>query len=89
MADLFPTLVYTLCFLTSSLCAALLGRMFLRNRARILLWSAICFTLLAAANLVVILDILVFPQVDFRLIRLGLSLAAVGVLLIGFIWDGE
>jgi hypothetical protein len=89
MGTLFPTLVYTLCFATSALCAWLLGRSFRRSRARLLLWSALCFGLLAVANFAVVLDMLVFPDVDLRLVRLSLSLAAISVLLFGFIWDEE
>ena len=54
-----------------------------------LLWSALCFSLLALANLVVVLDMLVFPGTDLRLIRQSLSLAGVSLLLFGFIWDQE
>ena len=54
-----------------------------------MLWSALCFLFLAANNLAVILDLLVLPDRDFRLARLLLALAAVGVLLFGFIWDQE
>jgi hypothetical protein len=43
--------------------------------------------MLAANNLVVVIDILAVPDVDLRLLRLGFSLAAVSVLLFGFIWD--
>lgn len=89
MGTLFPTLVYTLCFATSTLCAFLLGRSFRRTRSRLLFWSALCFTLLAVVNFVVVLDMLVYPDIDLRPIRLGLSLAAVSVLLFGFIWDEE
>lgn len=89
MADYFPTAVYTLCFLTSSACAALLARSYWRTGARLLLWSALCFIFLATNNLMVILDLLVFPMADFRLSRHLLSLAALGVLLFGFIWDRE
>ena len=89
MPVLFPALVYTLCFATSTLCAYLLGRSFRRSRSRLLLWSALCFALLAAANFVVVLDMLVFPDADLRPVRLSLSLAAVAVLLFGFIWDEE
>ena len=85
----FPTLVYTLCFLTSSACALLLARSYRRTAARLLLWSALCFAFLALNNFVVILDLLLLPDIDFRLTRLALSLAAVGVLLFGFIWDLE
>lgn len=89
MASLAPTLVYLLCFLTSLSCAALLGRSYARTRTRMLLWSALCFSLLALAHLFVVLDMLVFPTVDLRLVRLSLSLAGISVLLFGFIWDQE
>jgi hypothetical protein len=86
---LFPFFVYVLCFLTSSACAWLLVRNYRRTRARLLLWSAVCFLLLAANNFVVILDMLVLPWVDLRFVRLWFSLGAVAVLLFGFIWDLE
>ena len=89
MWPLFPTLVYTLCFLTSATCAVLLGRTFLRSRARMLFWSAACFTLLAAVNLLVVFDLVIFPTRDFRSARLWISLAAIAVLLFGFIWDQD
>ncbi len=89
MAALFPTIVYSLCFLTSTLCAGLLGRMYFRTGARLLFWSAACFVLLAFANLVVVLDMLIFPEIDFRTVRLVLSLGAVSLLLFGFTWDNE
>jgi hypothetical protein len=89
MSPLFPTLVYSLCFATSALCAFLLGRSFGRSRSRMLFWSALCFALLAVVNFIVILDLLVFPDLDFRPLRLWLSLLAVAVLLFGFIWDED
>lgn len=89
MGTLFPTLVYLLCFATSTLCAYLLGRSFHRTRSRLLFWSALCFVLLAVVNGVVVLDMLVYPDVDMRPARLWLSLAAVSVLLFGFIWDED
>lgn len=89
MTDYFPTAVYLLCFATSSACALLLGRSYRRNGARLLLWSTLCFALLAVNNLFVIIDMLLISWIDFGLVRLGLSLGAVGVLLFGFIWDME
>jgi len=89
MGTLFPTLVYLLCFATSVLCAFLLGRSYARTRMRLLFWSALCFTLLAVVNFVVVLDMLVFSDIDMRPVRLWLSLAAVAVLLFGFIWDED
>jgi hypothetical protein len=87
--QIFPAIVYILCFLTSSACAWLLGRSYLRTRTRLLLWSSLCFVLLAGNNLVLMLDVLVFPDINLRIGRLLLSLSAVLVLLFGFIWDLE
>lgn len=89
MQQTFPATVYLLCFLTSSICAWLLGRSYLGTRTRLLLWSSACFLLLAANNLVLVLDVLVLPAIDLRIVRLSLSLAAVSVLLVGFVWAVE
>lgn len=89
MTSWFPAIVYLLCFATSSACALLLTRSYRRSGARLLLWSALCFALLAANNLFVIVDLLLIHDIDFGLVRLMLSLAAVAVLLFGFIWDME
>lgn len=89
MQQTFPALVYILCLLTSAGCAWLLGRSYLRSRTRLLLWSSVCFLLLAANNLLLVLDLLVFADVNLRIGRLFCSLAAVSVLLFGFIWDLE
>ncbi len=89
MSEIFPSIVYLLCFATSAACALLLVLNYRRTRARLLLWSAGCFLLLAANNLAVVIDMLVIPQVSFHVLRLALSLAAVSVLLFGFVWDLE
>jgi len=89
MTSLFAFSVYLLCVLTSAICAILLGRSYLRTRMRLLLWSSLCFVLLAANNLVVVIDLAVLPAIDLRLLRHALSLGAVLLLLIGFIWDRE
>ena len=89
MQPYFPAAVYLLCFATSSACALLLWRSYGRTGARLLLWSALCFLLLAANNLMVIVDLLVLPAADFSIARLLLSLSAVTILLFGFIWDLE
>ena len=85
----FPAIVYLLCFATSAACALLLGRSYRRSGMRLLLWSALCFWLLAANNLFVIVDLLLIRSIDLGLVRLLLSLAAVAVLLFGFVWDME
>ena len=82
-----PGAVYGLCLLTSGLCAALLFRSYGRSRQPLLLWSALCFSLLAVNNLLVVFDMVVLPGVDFSVARQVTSLAAVGVLIYGFIWE--
>lgn len=87
MQQWVPSIIYGLCVATSVLCAGLLLRSYNRNRFRLLLWSAICFTLLALNNLAVVFDIFVFPSVDLTAVRTLLSIAGVLMLLYGFIWE--
>lgn len=89
MGDFFPAVVYILCFLTSAACATLLGRSYSRTRMPLLLWSSICFGFLAANNLVLVIDLVVYPTLDLRLLRLGLALAAVIALIWGFVGQLE
>jgi hypothetical protein len=89
MGDWFPAIVYVLCFLTSAACAWLLGRSYARGRARLLLWSSVCFAFLALNNLVVVFDLVVWPERDLRLARLVLAFAAVASLIWGFVWEVE
>ena len=89
MHAFFPATVYLLCFLTSTACALLLLRSYRTGGARLLLWSGLCFLLLAGNNLAVVFDLLVLPNFDFRLLRMLLALAAVSILLFGFVWDLE
>jgi hypothetical protein len=67
----------------------MLGRSFFRTGTRLLLWSAICFGFLALNNLVLVLDLVVWPDLDLRLARLLLALAAASSLIWGFVWDVE
>ena len=85
----YESIIYFLCLLTSSLCACLLLNAFLRQRQKLLLWSALCFSLLALNNLLVIVDILLLPDIDLTPARSLTALAAGCVLLYGFIWELE
>jgi len=88
MTELYPTVVYVLCFLTSVACAWMLGRSYRRNGTRLLLWSSICFVFLALNNLLLVFDLVIWPtNVDLRLPRLLVALAAVVSLVWGFVWE--
>jgi hypothetical protein len=90
MGETFPAVVYILCFLTSAACAWLLARSYRENGMRLLFWSSVCFLFLAANNLALVVDLLVFPElIDLRMVRLALALAAVVSLIWGFIWQAE
>jgi hypothetical protein len=79
--------IYCLCLLASAGCATLLARSYLRSGGRLLLWSAACFGLLALNNLLVVTDLLLLPNVDLLPLRRLTSLAAISVLIVGFIWE--
>jgi hypothetical protein len=81
------TIIYLLCVVTSLLCAYLLARAYTRGRTRLLIWSAICFAMMALNNLVLAIDVLLLPDVDLTIPRAVTGLLAVAVLLYGFIWE--
>jgi hypothetical protein len=85
----FEAVVYFLCFVSSALCAYLLSRAFSRQKERLLLWSSLCFCLLALNNLLVFVDIILLPDINLVPFRSLTALAATAVLLYGFIWEIE
>lgn len=90
MSGSAPALVYVLCLATSIVATLLLIRAFRRGANGLLAWTALCFGLLALNNALLVADRLVFPDtIDLRLWRQMTSLAAVSVLLVGFIWETE
>lgn len=84
------SLVYGLCALASLCCAVLLWRGYLRGGARLLFWSAWCFLLLTANNILLVVDKVILPvEVDLTYWRLASALAAVLLLLFGLIWEDD
>jgi hypothetical protein len=82
-------LVYLACALTALSCAVLLLRAYRLSGARLLLWSGICFGLLALNSLLILLDLRVFPELDLSVVRNSAALAGVTCLLWGLIWDAR
>jgi hypothetical protein len=82
--------IYTLCMLTSFMCAWLLLRSYIRNRSRLLLWSGLCFAGMSINNLLLVLDRTVFAKIlDLSTWRLATALIALLPLLYGLIWEDE
>jgi Family of unknown function (DUF5985) len=83
------TLVYALCALTSLACAVLLLRGYRASRVRLLLWSGLCFTGLAANNVLLLIDTRLVPSMDLSLWRSLPALAGVALLLYGLVWEAR
>jgi hypothetical protein len=81
--------IYSLCALTALLCAYLLLQAYRRGGYRLLLWSGLCFAGLTFTNILLVVDKIFLPLVDFSLWRTLVSLAAMTILLYGLIWDTE
>lgn len=81
-----PAIVYLLCLATSVGCALLLTQAWRRTRAPLLLWSALCFGFLALNNLFVVFDMVFIRNVNLTLARQFSAIAAICVMLFGFIW---
>ena len=81
--------VYSLCALTSIVCAVLLIQGFLRTRSRLLLWSSLCFVGLVVNNMLLVLDRIFVPDVDLYTLRLSVALVALALLVYGLVWESK
>ena len=81
--------VYLLGTLTCLCCAVLLIRAYVKVRKSLLLWSGLCFASLTISNLLVFVDLVLFPDVDLYRLRLGTAAVAMLLLLYGLIWESE
>lgn len=82
-------IVFVLCAATSLAAAVLLLRGWRRSRARLLLWSGICFLGFFLNNVLLILDMRVVPQHDLSIVRSLPLLLGVGALIWGLVWDSD
>ena len=80
---------YTLRTLISVTCAFLLMRAYGRSKARPLLWSGLCFVGLALNNVLLILDKVIFPDIDFAPWRTVTAVLSLAVLAFGLIWEAD
>jgi hypothetical protein len=80
-----PKLVYLLCGLTSIGCALLLFRQYRSTRGSLLFWSTWCFVCFAVTNVLLYVDLILYPQVDLSVLRSALNLAGMMMLLYGLI----
>jgi hypothetical protein len=81
-------IVYSLCALVALLCAGLLLVSSQAKRSRALFWCGLCFAVLAATNLLAVVDI-ADASVTLARWRLLTALLAVCLLLYGLIFEDE
>jgi hypothetical protein len=81
--------VYILGTLTSAACAFLLWNGYRRGNKKLLLWSSLCFVGFTITNLLVFVDLVIFPERDLYVFRLCTVTVSLGLLLYGLIWESH
>jgi len=81
--------VYILGMLTSAACALLLWSGYRRGNKKLLLWSSLCFAGFSVTNLLVFVDLIIFPKQDLYVFRLAATAVSLGLLLYGLIWESN
>ncbi len=81
--------IYMVCAVTAALCAYLLLRSHARSGYKLLLWSGLCFGGLTINNILLVVDKLVFEQIDLLPWRSAVALLSMCILLYGLVWDAE
>lgn len=82
--------VYLLCAVMSTACAFLLLRGNPRaTGSKLLFWAGLCFALLALNNIILVIDLVIFPELDFagRIWRNVIGGSAGSILTFGLIWE--
>jgi hypothetical protein len=81
--------VYPLCLCTSAACTILLFRNHHQTHERMALWTAFFFFLITCNNALLVIQTFVSDWNGLTLPRHILTIAALLVLLFGFIWQEE
>lgn len=83
------TTTYTLCAIVALITACLLLSAYHRQGHRLLLWSGLCFVGFSANNVLLVLDKVIFPDINLSIFRTGIALASLLTLIFGLVWDTE
>jgi hypothetical protein len=79
-------LVFVLCALTSLACAVLVLRAYFASRARLLLWTGLCFAGLCLNNVLLVVDSQA-PGIDLSVWRTLPAVAGLALLVYGLVWE--
>ena len=80
-------IIYTLCTLTSMLCAVLLLRSYSRSKYRLLYWAGLCFVGLTLNNMLLVADKLIVSNFDLFPLRVTVGFLALCFFMYGLIFD--
>jgi hypothetical protein len=81
--------VYGLCMLTALMCAWLLLQAYQKTHYRLLFWCSLFFSIAALNNIFLVVDKVVFSDVDLTVYRYSVALISLLVLLPGLILERE
>jgi hypothetical protein len=81
--------LYSLALIASLGCTVLLIRGYRQRQYPLLLWSAVCFACLTVNNMLLFVDLILFPDIDLRVWRLTAALIGILCLLYAFIGEAE
>ena len=82
--------IYILCAVLSACCAVLLFRQHHESRTQLTFWTGVGFTGLALNNAILVVDLVILPAtIDLSILRAFVAVAAMGALVIGFVWHSH
>ena len=84
-----PGVIYGLCMVTALMCAWLLLQAYHRTRYRLLFWCGLFFSVAALNNIFLVMDKLVFSNVDLTFYRYVAAPVGLLILLPGLILERE
>jgi hypothetical protein len=84
-----PGIIYGLCMLTALMCAWLLLQAYRKTQYRLLFWCSLFFSISAMNNVFLVVDKVMYPDVDLTLYRYIVALTGLCVLLPGLILERE
>jgi hypothetical protein len=87
--QVYGQIVYILCGLTSLGCTVLLFGRYRQTRVKLLFWSALAFLAFTVTNVLLFVDLVIFPSWDLAVWRNAWTLAGVMVLLGALIHDNS
>ena len=82
-------LVYGLCMLTALMCAWLLLQAYQKTHYRLLFWCSLFFSIAALNNVFLVVDKVLFPNIDLTVYRYAVALLGLLILLPGLVLERE